>query len=180
MHVPKLFPLLYRFQIYFCCCSWTFPSHCSRKKTTTMGREGPRAKTKIVLKSVKQWEQLGNMHNWKFQTFLNKNHPTHILATTGIQSCHLKLDKILVSTGWNCLMPQLMCWEAQNDPQTYQGGTLHQYQYIMGRIEAFSALRRDSKGLILPQKFKMWTLLFIHIFPPPTLFSIKWIGHTAI
>ena len=40
-----------------------------------MGRKGPRAKTKIVLKSVKQWEQLGNMHNLKFQTFLNKNHP---------------------------------------------------------------------------------------------------------
>ena len=40
-----------------------------------MGRKGPRAKTKIVLKSVNQWEQLGNMHNWKFQTFLNKNHP---------------------------------------------------------------------------------------------------------
>ena len=39
-----------------------------------MGRKGPRAKTKIVLKSVKQWEQLGNMHNLKFQTFLNKNH----------------------------------------------------------------------------------------------------------
>ena len=41
-----------------------------------MGRKGPRAKTKIVLKSVNQWEQLGNMHNLKFQTFLNKNHPT--------------------------------------------------------------------------------------------------------
>ena len=24
---------------------------------------------------MKQWEQLGNMHNLKFQTFLNKNHP---------------------------------------------------------------------------------------------------------
>ena len=43
-----------------------------------MGRKGPRAKTKIVLKSVKQWEQLGNMHNLKFQTFLNKNHPTNV------------------------------------------------------------------------------------------------------
>ena len=41
-----------------------------------MGRKGPRAKTKIDLKSVKQWEQLGNMHNLKFQTFLNKNHPS--------------------------------------------------------------------------------------------------------
>ena len=39
------------------------------KKTTTMGRKGPRAKTKIVLKSVKQWEQLGNMHNWSFRNF---------------------------------------------------------------------------------------------------------------
>ena len=42
-------------------------SHCSRKKI--MGRKGPRAKTKIVPKSVKQWEQLGNMHNWKFRNF---------------------------------------------------------------------------------------------------------------
>ena len=46
-----------------------------------MGRKGPRAKTKIVLKPVKQWEQLGNMHNLKFQTFLNKNHPTVLFCT---------------------------------------------------------------------------------------------------
>ena len=44
----------------------------------------------------------------------------------------------------------------------------------MGRIEAFSALRRDSKGLILPQKFKIWTMSFIHLFLPPTQFPIKW------
>ena len=29
VHVPKLFPLLHRFQNYFCFCSWTFPSHGS-------------------------------------------------------------------------------------------------------------------------------------------------------
>ena len=46
-----------------------------------MGRKGPRAKTKIVLKSVKQWEQLGNMHNLKFQTFLNKNHPNEAFGS---------------------------------------------------------------------------------------------------
>ena len=45
------------------------------KKTTTMGRKGPRAKTKIVLKSVSKVDQLGSMHNLKFQTFLNKNPP---------------------------------------------------------------------------------------------------------
>ena len=44
----------------------------------------------------------------------------------------------------------------------------------MGRIEAFSASWRDSKRLILPQKLKIWTMLFIHLFPPPTQFSIKW------
>ena len=51
-----------------------------------MGRKRPRAKTKTVLKPVKQWEQLGNMSNWKLQTFLNKESPhsdghklTHIL-----------------------------------------------------------------------------------------------------
>ena len=41
-----------------------------------MGRKGPRAKTKIVLKSVSKVEQLGSMPNLKFRTFLNKNHPT--------------------------------------------------------------------------------------------------------
>ena len=41
-----------------------------------MGREGRRAKTKTVMKPVKQWEQLGSMQNWKFQTFGNKNPPT--------------------------------------------------------------------------------------------------------
>ena len=40
-----------------------------------MGREGPRAKTKTVLKSVSKWAQFGTMQNLKFQTLLNKNHP---------------------------------------------------------------------------------------------------------
>ena len=43
-----------------------------------MGRKGPRAKTKIVLKSVSKVDQLGSMHNLKFQTFLNKNHPNMV------------------------------------------------------------------------------------------------------
>ena len=43
------------------------------EKTTTMGTKGLRAKTKIVLKSVSKVDQLGSMHNLKFQTFLNKN-----------------------------------------------------------------------------------------------------------
>ena len=38
------------------------------EKTTTMGRKGPRAKTKIVLKSVSKVDQLGSMHNLKFST----------------------------------------------------------------------------------------------------------------
>ena len=38
-------------------------------KNTYMGREGRRAKTKTVLKPVKQWEQLGSMPNWKFRNF---------------------------------------------------------------------------------------------------------------
>ena len=40
-----------------------------------MGRKGPRAKTKTVLKSVSKWEQFGSMQNLKFQTLLNKNPP---------------------------------------------------------------------------------------------------------
>ena len=43
-----------------------------------MGRIRYRAKTKTVLEPVKQWEQLGNMPNWKLQTFLNKNQPNQI------------------------------------------------------------------------------------------------------
>ena len=41
-----------------------------------MGRKGPRAKTKIVLKSVCKLDQLGSMNNLNFKTFLNKNLPT--------------------------------------------------------------------------------------------------------
>ena len=40
-----------------------------------MGRKGPGAKTKTVLKSVSKWEQFGSMQNLKFQTLLNKNPP---------------------------------------------------------------------------------------------------------
>ena len=43
-----------------------------------MGRKGPRAKTKTVLKTVSIVDQLGIMPNSKFQTFLNKNHPNGI------------------------------------------------------------------------------------------------------
>ena len=45
------------------------------KKSTYIGRNGPRAKTKTVMKPVKQWEKLGSMPNLKFKTFLNKNPP---------------------------------------------------------------------------------------------------------
>ena len=51
-----------------------FPS--KPKKTTTMGGKGPRAKTKIVLKSVSKVDQFESMHDLKYQTFLNKNPPT--------------------------------------------------------------------------------------------------------
>ena len=40
-----------------------------------MGRKGPRAKTKTVLKSVSKLQQFDGMPNLKFQTLLNKNPP---------------------------------------------------------------------------------------------------------
>ena len=43
-----------------------------------MGRKGPRAKTKTVLKPVKQWEKHGSMPKSESLTFLNKNHPNVI------------------------------------------------------------------------------------------------------
>ena len=45
-----------------------------------MGRKRPRAKTKTVLKPVKQWDQHGNMQNWISKSFLNKNHPINNLV----------------------------------------------------------------------------------------------------
>ena len=51
------------------------------EKITFMGRRGPRAKTKIVLKSVGKVEQLGSIPNLKCQTSLNKNHPTQICSS---------------------------------------------------------------------------------------------------
>ena len=45
-----------------------------------MGRKGPRAKTKTVLKSVSKWAQFGSMQNLKFQNFLNKNPPTPLFT----------------------------------------------------------------------------------------------------
>ena len=64
------------------------------KKITNMGRKGPRAKTKTVLKPVKQWDQHGNMQNWISKTFLNKNHPT---AWGGV----------FFPLGRECLVPKL-------------------------------------------------------------------------
>ena len=56
-----------------------------------MGREGRRAKTKTVLKPVKQWEQLGSMPNWKFRNFLNKNPPSKIGTIYSVQCNNHKL-----------------------------------------------------------------------------------------
>ena len=39
------------------------------KKVTYMGRKGPRAKTKTVLKTMSKWAQFDSMQNLKFQTF---------------------------------------------------------------------------------------------------------------
>ena len=64
------------------------------KKNTSMGRKRPRAKTKTVLKPVKQWDQHGNMQNWISKTFLNKNHPT---AWGGV----------FFPLGRECLVPKL-------------------------------------------------------------------------
>ena len=47
-----------------------------------MGRKGPRAKTKTVLKPVKQWEKHGSMPKSEFLTFLNKNHPNVKVRTS--------------------------------------------------------------------------------------------------
>ena len=52
-----------------------------------MGRKGPRAKTKIVVKSMSKMQQLGSMPILNFKTFLNKNHPTKVCIL-------LKYDKI--------------------------------------------------------------------------------------
>ena len=48
-----------------------------------MGRKGPRAKTKTVLKPVKQWDKHGSMPNSEFLTFLNKNHPNQLGTSMG-------------------------------------------------------------------------------------------------
>ena len=85
-----------------------------------------------------------------------------------IQSDNLRNAQNKVLTRRNVQLPQIMHGQAQNDPQTYRGGNVYQYQYILGRIEAFKASQGDSKGLILPQKFNMWTMFVIHLFPPPT------------
>ena len=54
-----------------------------------------------------------------------------------IQSDNLRNAQNKVLTGRNFQLPQIMHWEAQNDPQTYQEGNLHQYQFILGYIGAF-------------------------------------------
>ena len=54
-----------------------------------------------------------------------------------IQSGNLRNAKNKALTGRNFQLPQMMHWEAENDPQTYQGGDIHQYQYILCHFEAF-------------------------------------------
>ena len=50
------------------------------KNTITMGRSWATEKTKYVLRPVKQWEQLGNMHNLISKTFPNKNPPNAMIT----------------------------------------------------------------------------------------------------
>ena len=49
----------------------------SRQNFTNTGRNGPRVKTKTVLKPVNKKEQLGGMPKMKKDKNQNKNHPTH-------------------------------------------------------------------------------------------------------
>ena len=65
------------------------------KKSTYIGRNGPRAKTKTVMKPVKQWEKLGSMPNLKFKTFLNKNPPTIVCCPSFPHTIQI----------YNCLPP---------------------------------------------------------------------------
>ena len=58
-----------------------------------MGRKGPRAKTKTVLKTVSIVDQLGIMPNSKFQTFLNKNPPTPVAILNKRTKCEIALLK---------------------------------------------------------------------------------------
>ena len=44
-------------------------------KITNMGRKGPRAKTKTVLKSVSKMQQLGSMPNLRFSTLSKLEYP---------------------------------------------------------------------------------------------------------
>ena len=46
----------------------------------------------------------------------------------GIQSYHLRSAKIPGSTGWNCLGPQIMPWEAPNDPKTFHMDRMHHHE----------------------------------------------------
>ena len=52
----------------------------SPSKSTKMGRKGPKAKTKTVLKTVCKTTQLGSMQNLRNTNILNKNHPTFLIG----------------------------------------------------------------------------------------------------
>ena len=69
-----------------------------------MGRKGPRAITKTVLKSVSKWAQFGSMQNLKFQTLQNKNHPTHPPTFGPIDP-----NKTIVFLGWGGASLILQC-----------------------------------------------------------------------
>ena len=50
-----------------------------------MGRKGPRAKTKTVLKPVNKMKQLVGMPMTNKEKNLNKNHPTKMAHKTGLR-----------------------------------------------------------------------------------------------
>ena len=58
----------------------------SRQNFTNTGRNGPRVKTKTVLKPVNKKEQLGGMPKMKKDKNPNKNHPTGIGPELGTRS----------------------------------------------------------------------------------------------
>ena len=68
-------------------------SPATLKMVTNMGRSWATEKTKCVLKPVKQWEQIGNMHNWRFRNFLNKNHPNAMYCNLHPTLCSTACQK---------------------------------------------------------------------------------------
>ena len=131
------------------------------ENTITMGRSWATEETKYVLRPVKQWEQLGNMHNLISKTFLNKNPPTGQCWSPGRQMFnHCKIRSKCEHTS-DTSHSSLQCIGVEKNLFGVKSGEMHQAENGGGARPWVFALWCSLPQRLISLSLKLWAIVLI-------------------